>query len=167
VHTCRQKWYAQHSWSARRNYSATTSTNKRETIAMGQQVLTANESHRNAGRAAIASGVIGIVAYGFLRTAVSERMTWIPPTRIYILFGAHDIGVALQFLLLISVALGLKKLSHQTPPSISKAAFTTGVASPQNRGANIGYLCRLNTSSRYSSQSATNSTGPLKLLTRP
>ena len=95
---------------------------------MEQQVLTANESsYRNAGRAAIASGVIGIVAYGFLRTAVSERTTWIPPTRIYILFGAHDIAVALQFLLLISVALGLKKLSHQTPPSISKAAFTTGV----------------------------------------
>jgi hypothetical protein len=43
------------------------------------------------------------------------------------LFNAHDIGVALQFLLLISVAFGLRTLSRQSPPGLSKATFATGV----------------------------------------
>ena len=95
---------------------------------MDQHVLVAlDPSYRNTGRAAITSGVIGIAAFGLLMDAVLTRVSWIPPARIYMLFNAHDIGVALQFLLLISVAFGLRTLSRQSPPSLTKATFGTGV----------------------------------------
>ena len=95
---------------------------------MDQHVLAAlDPSSRNAGRAAITSGVIGIAAFGLLMDAVLTRVSWIPPARIYMLFNAHDIGVALQFLLLISLAFGLRTLSRQSPPGLSKATFATGV----------------------------------------
>ena len=84
-------------------------------------------SYRNGGRAAITSGVIGIAAFGLLMDAVFTRVSWIPTARIYLLFNAHDIGVALQFLLLISVAFELRTLSRQSPPGLSKATFATGV----------------------------------------
>src|SRR5262249_35739246 len=78
---------------------------KRKVVRMDQHALVAVEpSSRIVGMAAIASGVIGIAAFGLLMDAVLTRVSWIPPARIYMLFGAHDIGVALQFLLLISVA---------------------------------------------------------------
>ena len=84
---------------------------------MDQHALVAVEpSSRNVGMAAIASGLIGIAAFGLLMDAVLTRVSWIPPARIYMLFGAHDIGVALQFLLLISVAFGLRTLARQSPP---------------------------------------------------
>jgi hypothetical protein len=95
---------------------------------MDQHALVAvGPSNRNVGMAAIASGVIGIAAFGLLMDAVYTRVSWIPPARIYMLFNAHDIGVALQFLLLISVAFGLRTLSRQSPPGLSKATFATGV----------------------------------------
>jgi hypothetical protein len=95
---------------------------------MNQHALVAvGPSYRNAGRAAITSGVIGIAAFGLLMDAVLTRVSWIPPARIYMLFSAHDIGVALQFVLLISVALGLRTLSRQSPPGLSKATFATGM----------------------------------------
>ena len=59
--------------------------------------------------------------------AVLTRVSWIPSVRIWILFDAHDIGVALQFLLLIPVAFGLRTLSRQSAPGLSKATFATGV----------------------------------------
>jgi hypothetical protein len=95
---------------------------------MDQHTLVAlDPSYRNAGRAAITSGVIGIAAFGLLMDAVLTRVLWIPPARIYMLFNAHDIGVALQFLLLISVAFGLRTLSRQSPSGLSKATLATGV----------------------------------------
>jgi hypothetical protein len=95
---------------------------------MDQHALVAvGPSYRNVGMAAIASGVIGIAAFGLLMDAVFTRVSWIPPDRIYMLFNAHDIGVALQFLLLISVAFGLRTLSRKSPPDLSKATFATGV----------------------------------------
>jgi hypothetical protein len=95
---------------------------------MDQHTLVAlGPSYRNAGRAAITSGVIGIAAFGLLMGAVLTRASWIPPARIRMLFNAHDIGVALQFLLIISFAFGLRTLSRQSPPGLSKATFATGV----------------------------------------
>src|SRR5450432_4318772 len=95
---------------------------------MDQHALVAvGPSYRNGGRAAIISGAIDIAAFGLLMDAVLTRVSWIPPARIYILFGAHDIGVALQFLLLIPVAFGLRTLSRQSAPGLSKATFATGV----------------------------------------
>jgi hypothetical protein len=95
---------------------------------MDQHTLVAlGPSYRNAGRAAITSGVIGIAAFGLLMGAVLTRTSWITPVRIRMLFNAHDIGVALQFLLIISVVFGLRTLSRQSPPGLSKATFATGV----------------------------------------
>ena len=95
---------------------------------MDQHALVAvGPSYRNAGRAAIASGVIGIAAFGLIVDAVMTRASWILPARIYMLFSAHGIGVGLQFLLLISVAFGLRTLARQSPPGLSKATFATGV----------------------------------------
>ena len=84
-------------------------------------------SYRNGGRAAITSGVIGIAAYGLLMYAVLTRVSWIPPARLFLLVDAHDIGVALQFLLLIWVAFGLRTLSRQSPPGLGDATFASGV----------------------------------------
>jgi hypothetical protein len=95
---------------------------------MEQQALIATRSsYRNAGWAAITSGVVGIAAYGFLWTAVNTRMSWIPSARVYLFFHAHDFALALQFLLLIPVAFGPQQLSHQSPPGINKATDNTGV----------------------------------------
>lgn len=82
--------------------------------------------YRKAGWAAIASGVIGITAFAVLITAVTTRVSYIPPERIYLLFGAHDVGVAFQFLLLIAAVIGLRTLSRQSSPGIGKAFFATG-----------------------------------------
>jgi hypothetical protein len=47
---------------------------------MDQHTLVAlDPSYRNAGRAAITSGVIGIAAFGLLMDAVLTRVLWIPP----------------------------------------------------------------------------------------
>jgi hypothetical protein len=95
---------------------------------MEQQALIATRSsYRNAGWAAIMSGVVGIGAYGFLWTAVNTRMSWMPSARVYLFFHAHDFALALQFLLLIAVVFGLQQLSHQRPPGITKATCNTGV----------------------------------------
>jgi hypothetical protein len=95
---------------------------------MDQRALVAlDPSYRKAGWAAIASGVIGIAAFGLLMTAVTTRVTWIPSNRIWMLFSTHDFGVALQFLLLLFALFGLRMLADQTPPGLGKAAFATGV----------------------------------------
>lgn len=96
-------------------------------LAMNPQVSSESESfYRNAGWAAITSGVIGIVAYGLLMTAVMSRTGWIDE-RAFLFFKAHDFGAIFQFLLLAIVPLGLQKLSRKTPPGMSKATLATGV----------------------------------------
>lgn len=95
---------------------------------MNQQAFGAIHSCcRRAAKAAILSGTLGIAAFGLLMDAVFTRVSWIPPARIYILFGAHDIGVALQFLLLIPVLYGLRALLRQSGQQLNKAIFATGV----------------------------------------
>ena len=96
-------------------------------LAMNPQVSAESESfYRKAGWAAITSGVIGIVAYGLLMTAVKTRTGWIDE-RAFLFFKAHDIGTIFQFLLLAIVPLGLQKLSRKTPPGMSKATLAAGV----------------------------------------
>ena len=77
---------------------------------------------------AIASGVVGLIAFGLLMAAVTNRTTWIPSGRVYLLFRAHDIGVVLQFVLWIPIAVGLRQLSRQDPPGLSKGTITWGIA---------------------------------------
>jgi hypothetical protein len=102
-----------HAGRWQRNKNNYSPAEKRKVEPMDQHALVAvGPSYRNVGMAAIASGVIGIAASGLLMYAVLTRVSWIPSARIYMLFNAHDIGVALQFLLLISVAFGLRTLSR-------------------------------------------------------
>lgn len=76
----------------------------------------------------LSSGIIGLVAIGCLVAAVTTRSTWSLTSRVYLLFRAHDIGVVLQFLLLVPLALGLRKLSHENPPGLSSRAVVWGIS---------------------------------------
>jgi hypothetical protein len=92
-----------------------------------QTSIAISDSYRKAGWTAIASGVIGIAAFGLLMIAVTTRASWIPSDKVWMLFNTHDLGVALQFLLLLFAIFGLRTLADQTPPGLGKAAFATGV----------------------------------------
>jgi hypothetical protein len=82
-------------------------------------------SYRSAGRAAIASGVIGIVAYlfliGFLLIRNQEAQTGVLPIRV------HDSCVILQFIFLIPVVTALFKLIQERSSNLSRAMFIVGV----------------------------------------
>ncbi|HLK28048.1 MAG TPA: hypothetical protein VKT28_05665 [Puia sp.] len=87
-----------------------------------------NSSYRSAARAAITSGVIGIIGYGFLITAVTTRtevaLSLNNPT--YLMFKTHDVLVILQFIFIIPVASALYRLSQLQPPAISKLTHRLG-----------------------------------------
>jgi hypothetical protein len=82
-------------------------------------------SYRSAGRAAIASGVIGIVAYvfliGFLLIRNQDAQNGILPIRV------HDSCVILQFIFLIPVVITLFKLIQERSSTISKVMLIVGV----------------------------------------
>ena len=83
-------------------------------------------SYRRGGWAAIASGIIGITAYGLILDVLLTRASWIPSDRIWMLFDTFDIAVGVQFLLLIPAVFDLRTLSRQSPPGLGNAAFATG-----------------------------------------
>ena len=82
-------------------------------------------SYRSEGHAAIASGVIGIVAYisliGFLLIRNEDAQNGTVPIRV------HDSCVILQFLFLIPVVIALFKLIRERSPAISQAMLNSGV----------------------------------------
>jgi hypothetical protein len=79
-------------------------------------------SFRPVGWAAIFSGIIGMLAFGFL---VYPWQT----LQLSMLMGrAHDVGAIVQFLLMIPVASGLYKLANQRSPGMSRANLVMGVA---------------------------------------
>ncbi len=84
-------------------------------------------SYRTAGWAAIGSGAIGLMAYGFLFTAVTSRTDWVISNYVYVMFRAHDIGVIIQFLLLIPVVFGLFKLSQAKPQGMNRTTLNVGI----------------------------------------
>jgi hypothetical protein len=88
---------------------------------------TTASSYRSAGWAAIASGVIGLAAYGCLLSAVLTRDSWFLSRYVYLMFKANQVGFILQLLLLIPAAAGLQKLSQQQSPGISRAALNAGI----------------------------------------
>ena len=75
--------------------------------------------------AAIASGIIGIIAVGFLIAYLVIRSDNMDEAMR--MGNIHDVGVMVQFLLLIPVFYGLQKLSQLQPPGISKATIVTGI----------------------------------------
>ena len=88
---------------------------------------TTTPSHRSAGWAAIASGVIGLAAYGCLLSAVLTRDSWFLSRYVYLMFKANQVGFILQLLLLIPAAAGLQKLSQQKSPGINRATLNVGI----------------------------------------
>jgi len=84
-----------------------------------------NSSYRSSGRAAIASGIIGIIAYvfliGFLAIRNQDAQNGVLPIRV------HDSCVVLQFLFLIPVVMALFKLIQERSPTISQAMLNMGV----------------------------------------
>jgi hypothetical protein len=65
------------------------------------------------------------MAYGFLIAYLAVRNKNLQAGIFLVRF--HDVGVILQFLLMIPVAFGLHKLSHQRSPGMSRATLTTGI----------------------------------------
>jgi hypothetical protein len=82
---------------------------------------------RITGWLTVLSAAVGLVAIVCLIAAVTARTTWSISSRVYLLFRAHDIGVVLQFILLVPLALGLQKLSRRNRPSISNGAIAWGI----------------------------------------
>ncbi|MES2061642.1 MAG: hypothetical protein V4456_06960 [Bacteroidota bacterium] len=84
-------------------------------------------SYRSAGKAAIASGVIGIVAYvfliGFLLIRSQDAQNGVLPIRV------HDSCVILQFIFLIPVVTALFKLIQERSSNISQSMINVGVGS--------------------------------------
>jgi len=84
-----------------------------------------NLSYRFAGRAAIASGVIGIVAYlfliGFLFIRNQDTQNGV------LIIRVHDSCVIFQFLFLIPVVVALFKLIKERSSNLSQAMSNVGV----------------------------------------
>jgi len=82
---------------------------------------------KNTGRYAIASGVIGIVAYtfliGYLTIRNQDAQSGIVPLRV------HDFFVILQFLFLIPLVTAIFKLIQQQSPNTSQAILYIGIGS--------------------------------------
>lgn len=84
-----------------------------------------NSSYRSAGRAALASGVIGIIAVvfliGFLMISNQNLQDGVLPIRV------HDSFVIIQFLFLIPVVHAFFKLIQERSPNLSKAMLNVGL----------------------------------------
>ena len=94
------------------------------------------QSLRSAGWSAIASGLVGFVAFGILQVAVFNMIKMLSsPSQAKLLgfvsamFSAHLVGITLQYLLMIPVAIGLHALTRRQFPDLSRVAVTLGVVS--------------------------------------
>ncbi|MEP6952268.1 MAG: hypothetical protein ABI863_23455 [Ginsengibacter sp.] len=79
-------------------------------------------SYRNSGNSAIASGVIGFLAFGFLITVLIMH-----PDNFILMIRFHDGGVIFQFLLMIPFVFALHKLSQKCSPNMNKTTLVTGI----------------------------------------
>ncbi len=90
---------------------------------------------RAAGRAAIASGSMGIFAFGSLIAAFVyilslhtefEKFEDVPLIG-RLLFSGHNAGILLQALFMIPVVIAVHDLGRRRSPSLSRAAFVVGL----------------------------------------
>lgn len=77
-----------------------------------------------AGRAAIASGTIGLVAFGLLIVYLKQRET---NPHGDLVIRLHDASAILQYLLMIPVLLGLQRLSQKRPSCLGQVTLVTGI----------------------------------------
>jgi hypothetical protein len=82
-------------------------------------------SIRSAGRAAIASGLIGFLALGCLISYLVVRDQDFQTAMFFSRF--HDAGLTFQFLLLVPVAFGLYNLSRERHSGMSRTTLAMGV----------------------------------------
>ncbi len=94
---------------------------------IAQTFVATTFSYRSAGRAAMISGILGLMAYGFLLTAVLSRDRWVPSNFVYGMFRAHDVAVILQFLFMIPVLYGIQKLSQKHTAGMSRTNLYVGI----------------------------------------
>lgn len=84
-------------------------------------------SYRSTAYYAIASGIIGVFAFGFLVTYLIVRENNFAQSIYFVRF--HDVGAMLQFLLLIPVAKGLYRLLKKQYLDVTQATFVIGIGS--------------------------------------
>lgn len=92
-----------------------------------QEPTSSGLSYRFAGKATIASGIFGILAYASLMTAVMTRTTMALTRQVFFLFRTHDVLAILQFLLMIPALIALHKLSCKQLPGMSQTTLITGI----------------------------------------
>ena len=81
--------------------------------------------YRNGGRAAIASGVAGILSIAFLIFYLGLRSS--RPDDGLLMNRIFDMGLAIQYLLWIPLASALQKLSQKRPPGIRQLGLDVGI----------------------------------------
>lgn len=85
-------------------------------------------SYRSAGRAAITSGVIGLVAYGFLWAFLVTMVSGGDEKTCRPLITTHDVGVLLQSLFLIPLVLTFGAIVGQRSPAARRSIVALGIA---------------------------------------
>ena len=95
------------------------------------EATTVGSPYRSAGRAAITSGVFGILGLGVLIVAVAYMIKSNPEFSGFVdlMFRTHHVGVILQSVFMIPVVFGLDTLARQRFPSVSRATLAVGVGS--------------------------------------
>ena len=85
-------------------------------------------SYRSAGRAAIMSGLIGLIAHGFLWAFVLRRVSGGDEQSTVPLIRAHDAGVILQSLFMIPVVFTIHGIVRRHTRGTSRGTVGIGVA---------------------------------------
>ena len=84
-------------------------------------------SYRSAGRAAITSGVLGLVAYGFLWAFLITMISGGDEQACRPLITTHDVGVLLQSLFMIPLVLTLGGIASQRSPGARRSVVAVGI----------------------------------------
>ncbi len=87
--------------------------------------MTTDLRYRSAGWCAIASGIIGALAFGFLMTYLNVRDENYAQGIFFLRF--HDGGAVFQFLLLIPLVFALHRLQEQQASTIDKTILNAGI----------------------------------------
>ena len=85
-------------------------------------------SYRSAGRAAITSGVIGLVAYGFLWAFLITMVSGGDEQTSRPLITTHDVGVLLQSLFMIPLVLAFGGIVGQRSRGARRSIVAMGIA---------------------------------------
>lgn len=83
-------------------------------------------SYRSAGWAAITSGLVGIIAVGYLIAFLTGHLKSVSDNDFF-LVRIHDGCVIIQFLLMIRVVHGIHRLSWQQAPGMSQSILVLGI----------------------------------------